>query len=488
MSYDHIKPVYQLGPSTFPVQLDVLHKKNRDKLVNAVTEGGVDVDACVALFQGGESEMRHDTDHETVFRQESFFQYLFGVKEPDFYGVICLDSGESILFIPRLPESYAVWMGEIYPPEYYKKLYAVDHAYYVDELEHVLAEVLKVKAIHVLDGVNSDSGSSFKSPQFNGIENFEIIKTDLMHHLVECRVIKTEEEIELMRYVNKISSDAHIEVMKKCRPGMCEYQCEAFFRYYVYDKGGCRHCSYTCICGSGPSGAILHYGHAGAPNDRQINDGDILMFDMGGEYHCYGADISRSYPINGVYTEGQKQIYNTVFCAQEAVFDALKPGVNWKDMHRLADRVIAEKLSEYGFLTGDIEEIMQNFIPSLFMPHGLGHLLGIDTHDCGGYPNGMERVQEPGLRSLRMGRDLMAGMIVTVEPGVYFNPITLEKALQDPVQSKYLVADKIRDFYNFGGVRIEDDVLITETGMENLTTTPRTIEEIEAIMAEARSE
>jgi Xaa-Pro dipeptidase len=291
-------------------------------------------------------------------------------------------------------------------------------------------------------------------------------------------------EQDLMRYAVRVSAEAHKAVMRFVKPGQMEYESEAYFRQLVFTDGGCRHTSYTCICGSGVNGAVLHYGHAGAPNAKQLKSGDMLMFDMGGEYACYGADISRSFPVDGKFTPAQREVYSTVLAAQDAVMKAMKPGVSWPTMHRLADRTICEKFKEYGFLTGEVDDLMKNFIGSLFMPHGLGHLLGIDTHDVGGYPNGMQRVQEPGLKSLRIGRNLEEGMILTVEPGCYFIRAVLEKALKDPVQSKFLVKEKIEKFLDFGGIRIEDDVIVTKDGIENMSRyAPRTIEEIETWMA-----
>jgi len=289
-----------------------------------------------------------------------------------------------------------------------------------------------------------------------------------------------------MRYVAKISCEAHNVVMKAARPGMHEYELESLFRHHVYSRGGCRHTSYTCICGSGENSAILHYGHAGAPNAKKIKQGEIMMFDMGGEYHCYGADISRSFPVSGKFSDTQKEIYSTVLAAQQAVMDAMKPGVSWPTMHRLADRVICEKLKEHGYLKGDVDEMMKVFIGSLFMPHGLGHLLGIDTHDVGGYPadGSIVKSTEPGLKSLRTGKKLEENMVITVEPGVYFIEPVLEGALKNEQQSKFLVSEKIRSMYGFGGIRIEDDVLVLKDGMENLSRhSPRSIAEIESLIA-----
>lgn len=206
---------------------------------------------------------------------------------------------------------------------------------------------------------------------------------------------------------------------------------------------------------------------------------------MGAEYHCYGADITCSYPASGKFTERQRDIYEAVLAGQQAVIAALKPGVSYVEMHKLSEREMLAVLRERGYVQGSVEEMMEQRIGALFQPHGLGHMLGLDTHDVGGYPEGAERSTEPGLRSLRTVRDMEAGMVVTVEPGCYFIRALLEPALQDPIQSKFLVAEKIAAMLDFGGVRIEDDVLITAEGCENLTVCPRTVAEVEAVMAGA---
>lgn len=161
-----------------------------------------------------------------------------------------------------------------------------------------------------------------------------------------------------------------------CRPGMTEYQAESQFLHHSYSVGGCRHASYTCIVCSGENGSILHYGHAGAPNDKRIRAGDMLLFDMGANYFGYAADITCSYPVNGKFTPDQRFIYNAVLAACQAVHDAARPGVNWVDMHLLANRVLLTKLKDGGLLTGSVDEMIDAGINGVFQPHGLGHLLG----------------------------------------------------------------------------------------------------------------
>ncbi|XP_076387319.1 uncharacterized protein LOC100883245 isoform X3 [Megachile rotundata] len=235
------------------------------------------------------------------------------------------------------------------------------------------------------------------------------------------RVIKSPQEIKVLEYVIKISSDAHKSVMHMIKPGLAEFQMEAAFMHYVYSNGGCRHVSYTCICGSGHNASILHYGHAGAPNNKIIKDGDMCLFDMGGNYCGYAADITCSFPANGKFTDDQKMIYNAVLAARDAVMNTAKPNVAWTDMHLLANKTMLVSLKSGGLLVGDVDDMMKAGLNEVFQPHGLGHLMGLDVHDVGGYlPGYPERSTAPGLRKLRTGRILQPGMVLTIEPGCYF--------------------------------------------------------------------
>jgi len=288
----------------------------------------------------------------------------------------------------------------------------------------------------------------------------------------------------VIRYANAVSSEAHKKVMKNIRAGMKEYQMESLFLHHCYSEGGARHVCYTCICGSGENGAVLHYGHAGAPNSKTINDGDMCLFDMGCEYFCYCSDITCSFPANGKFTADQKLIYNAVYEANQAVMKTCKAGVEWTDMHLLAERTMLGCLLKGGLLQGSLDEMMEVHLGAIFQPHGLGHFMGCDVHDVGGYLSFCPpRSDRPGLKSLRTARTLKEGMVLTIEPGCYFNDALLEKAKQDPKQSKFLVWSVIDRFRGSGGIRIEDDVVITKAGCENLTKVPRTVEEIEKFMA-----
>ncbi|XP_063698867.1 xaa-Pro dipeptidase [Culicoides brevitarsis] len=474
---------YQMGKHTLKVPM-TLFKENRAKLIGELKKVNRLDNKALVLLEGGDSLSLYDTDVDYVFRQESFFNYLFGVTEPGCFGLVEVASGAATLFVPRLPEEYAVWMGRLLTLEDFKKKYEVDHVFYADEIDQVIGGK-KPSVILTLSGKNSDSGLAFKPVVFKGIEKY-VIDTDILYPILcECRVIKSPAEIEVLRYVARISSEAHKKVMQSIEPGKHEYHAEAEFLAYTYYVGGCRHVSYTCICGVGNNSSILHYGHAGAPNDYEIKDGDMCLFDMGANYYGYAADITCSFPANGKFTPDQKIVYNAVLAARDAVCNTAKDGVSWVDMHLLANRVMLTKLKEAGLLKGEVDDMMQAGLAAIFQPHGLGHLIGLDVHDVGGYLEGCPpRPKEAGVNRLRFARTLKAGMYVTVEPGCYFIDCLLDKAFADPVQSKFLVAEKINRFRGFGGVRIEDDVLITKDGIENFTLVPRTVEEIEAHMAQ----
>ncbi|XP_043488086.1 xaa-Pro dipeptidase isoform X4 [Polistes fuscatus] len=484
----NMESFYARGDHTFKVPMS-LFRENRERLI-ARLKRNTDISAgqTFVVLQGGIEIPFNDTDTNWPFRQESFFQWSFGVEEPGCYGALDLSLEKSILFVPRLPAEYAIWEGKLHTLDDFKKRYGVDETYYTDEIKKILKDK-GASLLLTLYGKNSDSGLYSQEAIFDGVGEFKINNTTLYPEICECRVIKTAKEIDVLRYVVKISSEAHKTVMRMVRPGLGEFQAEAAFLNYIYSIGGCRHVSYTCICGSGHNASILHYGHAGAPNSKILKDGDMCLFDMGGNYCGYAADITCSFPANGKFTDDQKFIYNAVLKARDAVMNAAKPGVSWTDMHLLANETMLSSLKEGGLLIGNVKEMIESGLNEIFQPHGLGHLMGLDVHDVGGYlPGHPQRSTLAGIRKLRMARTLLAGMVLTIEPGCYFIDCLLDDALANPNQSRFIVREQLERFRGWGGIRIEDDVLITENGVENLTQVPRTVEEIENWMAAGRNE
>ncbi|KAH9762822.1 AMP N domain-containing protein [Citrus sinensis] len=379
-----------LSPPKVPKELYFI---NREKVLNSLRQHLTETSRPLhgfVLLQGGEEQTRYCTDHLELFRQESYFAYLFGVREPGFYGTIDIATGKSILFAPRLPPDYAVWLGKIKPLSYFQEKYMVNMVYYTDEIVGVLQGHYKEPGkplLFLLHGLNTDSNNFSKPAQFEGMEKFETELNTLHPILSECRVFKSDHELALIQFANDISSEAHVETFE---------------------------------------------------------DGDMALLDMGAEYQFYGSDITCSFPVNGKFTSDQSLIYNAVLKAHNAVINAMKPGVCWVDMHKNVDEMMAARLG------------------AVFMPHGLGHFLGIDTHDPGGYPK-----------------------VITVEPGCYFIDALLVPAMENESTSKFFNHEVIGRFKDFGGVRIESDVLVTANGSKNMTSVPREISDIEAIMAGA---
>ncbi|EFN56075.1 hypothetical protein CHLNCDRAFT_31053 [Chlorella variabilis] len=392
--------------------------------------------------------------------------------------------------MPRLPASYAVWMGHIPTPAEAQAKYAVDEVRHVDELAAVLAE-LAAPCLHLTpllfpNPCHACSGLPMPPVMFEGIENFTLETQALYPVLSECRVFKSPLELRIMRYACRAASEAHVEVMRAVQPGVWEFQGESLYLHTLYSRGGCRGAHYTPIFASGPNAAILHYGHAGAPNSRQMRAGELLLVDAGAEYYRYAADITCTFPTTGSFTPDQALVYNAVLAANRGVIAAMKPGVRWPDMQLLAERTILSALLAGGLLRGEVEAMVEARLGAVFMPHGLGHFLGLDTHDVGGYlPGHPERPAAAGLARLRTARVLEEGMVITVEPGCYFSRALLEPAFGDEQLGRFLVEERVRQFMDFGGVRIEDDVVVTADGAESMCDVPRSIEEVEAVMAGA---
>ncbi|XP_063841914.1 LOW QUALITY PROTEIN: xaa-Pro dipeptidase-like [Scylla paramamosain] len=489
-SYNDGAAYFDMGEHTLRIPMS-LHAENRRRLQERLKARGLG-GGDVVLLQGGSDSTRYSGDADIVFRQEPYFHWAFGALEPGWYGGLDVATGRAVLFCPRLPEEYATWMGRIKSPQKYQQRLQVDEVRYVDEIADVLREMTgQAGALHTLRGVNTDSGKTTLEAAFDGISRFNVNNTLLHDEIAECRVYKTKAELEVLRFATRVSAAAHRCVMRKIRPGMKEYQLEAIFQHHSYYHGGCRHQGYTNICGSGCNAATLHYGHAGDPNLRTVGETDICLFDMGAEYYGYTSDITCSFPASGKFSDDQKLIYNAVLKASKAVMAAVQPGVSWVEMHRLTYRMILEALKEGGVVQGDVDKMMEVNLGSVFMPHGLGHLLGLDVHDVGGYLEQYPPRPTPaGFRSLRTARTLEENMVLTIEPGCYFIDHLLDQALANPEQAQFLVPEAIARFRGFGGVRIEDDIVITADGMEDLAgdTIPRTVEEIEALMAEGQQE
>lgn len=439
---------------------------HRSKLLSLFDETG----EGVIYLKGEEIMYRYGTDYEFPFRQESNFWYLTGVNEPDYHAVIDISTGDYHLFAPKRDSQYAVWHGRIRPEEEIRELYKPDHLHY----DHQILSVLKELNPSVVYCLNEEQAEFVEDLD----RSFKLETDTLVDALTYCRMIKTDYELGLMRKAAAVNNVAHLEVMKSVKPGMHEYEAKAIFDYHQI-RNGLLQPAYNGIHAGGKNSAILHY----VENDKQIKDGELYLIDAGFEYKGYASDFTRTYPVNGRFTEMQSAIYQIVLHALDKSIELVQPGVKMEDLHLNACRIILEGLKEVGIVNGRVDDMMEEDIFALFFPHGLGHFLGLDTHDVGGYPKGVDRIDRPGIKYLRVRRELLPGMVITIEPGIYFIPALLKPALEDEKRSKFLNAQKIEGLLDFGGVRIEDNLIITEEGYENLTDVPKEIREIEEVMS-----
>lgn len=386
---------------------------------------------AVGFFKGASEVPIYSSDVCYPEYQEAFFYYLFGVSEMDCYGAIDFKNEKTILFVPNPNVFYKIWMTVLTKQDFEKKYNLIDEVHYVDDMENFFMNH-KADTVFVNSGVNSDSGLQTMVAEAKFYEKSGAKTEDqTMHNIVsESRVYKNDEEMEIMRWASKITCEAHCNVMRNVKPGQRECQLESFFKYDCEQKYFCgRVQPYTSICGCGPTAATLHY----HDNDKTLRDGQMMLTDQGHQVHHYASDVTTSFPVNGKFTQKQKEIYDIVLKCNRAVFNALKPGVNWKDMHLLSERIMLEGLRDLGLVSGDIDEMLEGRLGFIFQPHGLGHLIGLDVHDAGGYMSGVcetpERDPRPGLRNVRTARDMAAGVCMTIEPGIYFRDFLLDGEL-----------------------------------------------------------
>jgi len=444
-----------------------MHHLQREKLFSLLD----DEESAIVYMKGAELMYRYGTDYEFPFRQESNFWYLTGVNEPDFHLILDLQKQEYYLFAPNRDAQYAVWHGRVKSKEQLQEEYQPDHLYYEGKLPQILKKL------------NPDKIYCFDEEQAEFLEGFDrqtpIDLDTLDDAITHCRVFKTEWELDQMREAARVNNIAHRAVLEALEPGKYEHEMKAVFDYHQI-KNGLMQDAYNGIFAGGENSAILHY----VENNRQIKDGDLFLIDAGYECNGYASDYTRTYPANGEFTSMQAAIYEAVLEAQKQVIESSKPDVKMEDLHVLAARVMMQGLKDADLVSGSIDDLMENDVFALFFPHGLGHFLGLDTHDVGGYPKGVERIDRPGIKYLRLRRTLQPGMVLTIEPGLYFVPALLKPAFEDDKVSRFLNESKLKDMMDFGGVRIEDNLVITEDGYENLTDVPKERADIEKVMAD----
>lgn len=427
------------------------YQSRRQKLAASLPEG------AIAVIPAAEECLRNGDAHYR-FRQDSDFYYLTGFNEPE--ALLLISAGqpaESCLFNrPRNP-ALEQWTGRRLGQEGACESLGIAKAYPIEELSQRLPELLADKtAIYYALGRHPkheqqllEALQTVKRQVRRGVKAPEAL-CDLEPVLSEMRLFKSQAELALMRQAAEVSVAAHMRAMLACKRLQNEYQLEAEL-LYEFARGGCRSVAYDTIVGGGENACILHY----TDNNQPLREGELVLIDAGGEFENYAADITRTFPVNGRFSKEQAAIYELVLTAQKAGIACIRPGVRWNAVQEAIVRVLTAGLCELGILKGEVDELIANGAYRSFYMHNSGHWLGLDVHDAGRYKiNGQ-------------WRSLQAGMVLTVEPGLYLG------AGMEGVDPRW---------WNIG-VRIEDDILVTEDGHENLTAAlPVEVADIEALM------
>ncbi|KLJ12661.1 xaa-Pro dipeptidase [Blastomyces silverae] len=436
-------------------------------------------EAGVIYLESQKTRMIEDNDGEMLFRQRRNFFYLSGCPLPDSYLTYNIEEDHLTLFIPPIDEDSVIWSGLPLSPDEALELYDVDAVLSTADVNASLAHYCSAK-----EGKKVFAISDQVSPHITFLPFQETDFDVLKRAAEEARVVKDDYEIALLRRANEISSKAHVAVVKAAKSAMNERELEATFIATCMSYG-CREQSYHPIFAGGTNGAILHY----QKNDQDLVDKTTgekklnMLVDAGGEYRNYCADITRVVPLSGKFSTESRQIYDIVLEMQMTSLAMIKAGVMWEDIHSNSHRVAIRGLLKLGILRGTEQELFDKGISVAFFPHGLGHYLGMDTHDTGGNPNYEDK--DPMFKYLRLRGILACGGVVTVEPGIYFCRFIIDPYLASPELGKYIDANVLEKYWSVGGVRLEDNVVVTQNGYDNLTTAPKIPEEIEKLAAGA---
>lgn len=420
------------------------YQKRREELMAKIGNG-------TAIFRSAPVAVMHN-DVEYAYRQDSDFYYLTGFNEADAVAVLAPHHEEHrfILFVQPKDKEKEVWTGYRVGVDAAKEKYGADEAYPITELDEKLPQYLeKADKIYYHLGRDRKFNETVLSHWQKLIATYPkrgtgpIAIEDSNFILHPMRLIKSATELDLMRKAIAISVEAHNHAREFAKPGRYEYEIQAEMEHIFRLRGGIGP-AYPSIVASGANACILHY----IENDRQLQENDLLLIDAGCCYEYYNGDITRTFPVNGKFTPEQKIIYDLVLTAQLAAIDQVKPENPWNLGHDTAVRILTEGLVELELLTGDIEELIKEEKYKAFYMHKTGHWLGLDVHDAPVYKLGEDAWQT-----------LQPGQILTVEPGIYIAPD------YQPAEGQPEIDDKWRGI----GIRIEDDVLVTESGNEILT-------------------
>ncbi|KAA8896386.1 putative Xaa-Pro aminopeptidase [Sphaerosporella brunnea] len=413
-----------------------------------------------------------DSDQEvSPLRQRRAFFYLSGCNLADSSLLYSIAEKKLTLYIPSIDPEDVLWSGLPMSVEQACEKFDVDEVRTADQIDSDLrsieAAATPAQPIFILEG----RVSRVFQQQVEG----SLITGTLKTAIDECRALKDAYEVALIKRANAITAEAHHAVMARVRASSNERELNATFLERCVSLGAPTQ-AYTGIFAAGRAAATLHYVH----NDATLKGKQLLLLDAGCEVDCYASDVTRTFPISGSFSKEAREIYDVVLTMQKECLALCKPGKNWDEVHVHAHRVAIKGLKALGVLKGDEEELLSSRVSCAFLPHGLGHYLGMDTHDTGGHPNYQD--EDKMFRYLRKRGPLPVGAVITVEPGIYFCEFIIRPYLQDSKFSKFIDEATLEKYWDVGGVRIEDNILITPGGYENLTTAAKEVGDMLAII------
>lgn len=437
----------------------------------------------ILLFPGNDESAMNYPGNTYAFRQDSSFLYYFGLDVPNMIGLIDIDENKEILFGYEFTLEDVVWMGPQPKLAQLAEQIGVANSESIDNLKKYLkSKSSKQAKIHFLPTYRGDQ--TLRLADLLG-ENPYKLKSKFSKKLIEAvvaqRSVKGEEEVAEIEYAMEIAYQMHTTAMRMAKPGVIERDIAGAIEGIALSLGS--GVSFGAIVSK--NGQTLHNHYHG----NVLKEGDLLVCDAGAESLLhYASDITRTTPVGGKFSYKQREIYEIVLTAQKNAINMIKPGVKHLDVHLTAAKIIAAGLSQVGIMKGDLNAAVKAGAHALFFPHGLGHMMGLDVHDMEnlgeayvGYDEKTKRSDQFGLAYLRLAKELQPGFVFTCEPGIYFIPELIDQWKSKKKFKNYINYDKVEEYRNFGGIRIEDNILVTQNGYKVLgRPIPKEVDDVEA--------
>jgi len=455
-----------------------IYTERRKKLRSELSTG-------IALFLGNTDVAFNYPSNQYTFRQDSNFSYFFGLDHPDLAGLIDMDEGKDIIFGNDVDIDDIIWMGKQPTITEQAARAGVSLSFPLKDLAECIGlAVAKGRRIHFVPTYRAETRVQLAGLlKTDHLKVHDQVSEELIRAIVKLRMIKDELEVKEIEKMVNVAYIMHTTAMKMAKPGVVEQQIAGTIEGIALTNAG--PVSFPVILTV--NGQTLHNHNHG----NVLSEGRMMVIDAGCENDMhYASDITRTVPVGGKFSARQKEIYEVVLKANMKAIEAVKPGVPFKDIHLLAATEIAKGLTALGLMQGDPDEAVAKGAHTLFFPHGLGHPMGLDVHDLEGmgenyvgYDNEVQRSKEFGLAFLRFGRKLQPGFVMTIEPGIYFIPELIGIWKSENKNAGFINYEKVMTYLDFGGIRIEDDVLVTADGVRVLgRPIPKTVEEIEDLM------